>query len=100
MGDLSHGLQYAVDLDAGFNRSVSMEDVRVHASTSSDDEVLADTDNVAKTVVAAFSQPESVENSIQEPEVVVVVDERFNQLDELDSINSAKLWTDWGSIRW
>ena len=52
-----------------------MEDVKVRASTSSDDEVLADAANVAETVVAAFSQPESAENSIQEPEVVVVVDE-------------------------
>ena len=64
-----------MDLDAGFNRSVSMEDVQVRASTSSDDEVLADAPNVAETVVAALSQPESLENSIQEPEVVVVVDE-------------------------
>ena len=64
-----------MDLDAGFTKSVSMEDVQVRASTSSGHEVLADATNVAETVVAAFSQPESVENSIQEPEVVVVVDD-------------------------
>ena len=48
-----------MDLDAGFTKSVSMEDVQVRASTSSGHEVLADATNVAETVVAAFSQPDT-----------------------------------------
>ena len=94
-GDPSHGPQQAEDLDARF-RSVS-EDAQALASACSEDCALADAASVAEAVVTAFSQPDGD----NEPVVVVdeghvALDERFNQLDELDSQLSQSIMANCG----
>lgn len=87
-GDLFHGLQHAADLDAGFSE--------LAAGSNVSDSALAVAASVTEVVLNAFSLS-SDDNSV--PGVVVnesdaslsVVDEWFNQLDELDSQESPSI---------
>lgn len=92
-GDLSRGLQHAADLDAGFSELAAGSDVSGSA--------LVAAASVTEVVLNAFSLS-SDDNSV--PGVVVnesdaslsglsstVVDERFNQLNELDSQESPSI---------
>ena len=88
VGDLSHGLQHAQDLDKGFDQS---------ASASSDDHVLAAAASVAEAVVGGFSQSasedgaDSVVEGVSSPpsQSPILLDDLFNQLDELYSQQSS-----------
>lgn len=124
-GDLSRGLQHAEDLDASRNESVADATSQVQASVSSDNHALAEAASVTEVVIDAFSQADGP-SSLQDgssgsspgdsvtnpnvPEVVVVeegdvttsehghivLDDRFNQLDELESQFSQSILTNCG----
>ena len=92
MEDPFHGLQHAEDLDAGFDQFAS-----------SDDHVLAAAASVAEIVVGGFSPSVDDDNmsSPAEPDIggvspppsqsPILLDDRFNQLDELDSQQSQSI---------
>ena len=104
IGDLSNGLQHAEDLDAGLN---TVATVLEQAPASSEDLALADAASVAEAVLDPLNQSMDVElvPPASDPQVVVLdegvspplehpqitMDDRFNQLDELDSQSSQSI---------
>ena len=85
-GDLTHGLQHAEDLDAGF---VPLQS----AVPESDDHVLADAASVAEAVENAVLERDEF---LPSDSSSVEVDLRLNQLDELQSEPSQSILTNCG----